>query len=68
MPLEFGSIDLDVAEAQDILIFDRDWAGFLGRPIALSLLGIRLLLLIGPHLLALARVHLASRRVHATPG
>ncbi len=40
---------------QSLLIFDQDWAGFLGRPIALSLLGITLLLLIGPQLLALAR-------------
>jgi putative tricarboxylic transport membrane protein len=40
---------------QSLLIFDQDWAGFLGRPIALSLLAITLLLLIGPQLLALAR-------------
>jgi putative tricarboxylic transport membrane protein len=40
---------------QSLLIFDQDWAGFLGRPIALSLLAITLVLLIGPQLLALAR-------------
>ena len=40
---------------QSLLIFDLDWSGFLGRPIAMSLLGVTLLSLIGPQLFALAR-------------
>jgi putative tricarboxylic transport membrane protein len=40
---------------QSLLIFDHDWSGFLGRPIALSLLAITLLSLLVPQFVALAR-------------
>jgi putative tricarboxylic transport membrane protein len=40
---------------QSLLIFDQDWSGFLGRPIAMSLLTITLLLLLVPQFMALAR-------------
>jgi putative tricarboxylic transport membrane protein len=40
---------------QSLLIFDQDWSGFLGRPIAMSLLAITLLLLLVPQFMALAR-------------
>jgi putative tricarboxylic transport membrane protein len=40
---------------QSLLIFDQDWSGFLGRPIALSLLAITLLSLLVPQFVALAR-------------
>ena len=40
---------------QSLLIFDQNWAGFLGRPIALVLLTLTLASLIAPQLYALTR-------------
>ena len=36
---------------QSLLIFDLQWSGFLGRPIALALFALTALFLLGPYLL-----------------
>jgi putative tricarboxylic transport membrane protein len=40
---------------QSLLIFDLSWGGFLGRPIAVTLFGLTVLLLLGPWLLQRVR-------------
>jgi putative tricarboxylic transport membrane protein len=36
---------------QSLLIFDLSWSGFLGRPIAMTLFVVTILLLVGPFLI-----------------